>query len=93
MSKYQPDTDDVRDQYALDFDGLPYWSTNMNYAEFDRWLAAHDAEVFKRGQQTANYHHECCEAVDDARDLLFRRGMPRWLKIAKLHELLGVVAR
>lgn len=48
-SKYQPDADDVRNQYALDFDGLSYWSTNMNHAEFDRWLAEVKAEAWDEG--------------------------------------------
>jgi hypothetical protein len=63
------------------------------YAEFDRWLAAHDREVFKRGQQVFHEEHQCCAAVEEARNLLFRRGMPRWVKIAKLHELFSMVAR
>ena len=41
MSNYTPTTDEVRDAYG-------YWSDSGPHAppdEFNRWLAAHDAEV------------------------------------------------
>lgn len=44
MSDYTPTTDDVRGTYA---DGMWYVNRRMDgtLSEFDRWLAAHDAEV------------------------------------------------
>ena len=40
MSDYTPDTDEVRSGYQ--------WDNEYRGPEFDRWLAAHDAEVAAR---------------------------------------------
>lgn len=44
MSEYTPTTDAVRQAYAQRYvEQVEY--TTVGYSEFDRWLAAHDAEV------------------------------------------------
>ena len=51
MSKYTPTTEDVRDflrqQAAVGF------IADERVEQFDRWLAAHDAEVHQRGREAA----------------------------------------
>ena len=51
MSKYTPTTEDVRDflrqQAAVGF------IADERVEQFDRWLAAHDAEVYQRGREDA----------------------------------------
>jgi hypothetical protein len=98
MSEYTPDTASLRYAWRKHRDQVAAKGNMSAYsAEFDRWLAAHDAgvkaEAFKRGQQVLHEDHQCCAAAEEARNLLFRRGMPRWVKIAKLHELFSVVPR
>lgn len=53
MTKYTPSTEEIRDRW-MDFDGGP---DPEDAAEFDRWLAAHDAEVRAEAlsDQTDNY--------------------------------------
>ena len=45
MSKYAPTTGEVRRRYAYARSGKPGHKNQGAVAEFDRWLAAHDAEV------------------------------------------------
>ena len=51
MSKYTPTTEDVRDflrqQAAVGF------IADERVEQFDRWLAAHDAEVYQRARKDA----------------------------------------
>lgn len=42
MSDYTPTTETVRERFA---DGFPRFGYSQALADFDRWLAAHDAEV------------------------------------------------
>lgn len=44
MSDYTPTTEEIRERW-MNFDGGPDVS---DAAEFDRWLAAHDAEVLRK---------------------------------------------
>ena len=39
IAAYIPTTDEVRERYSTDDDGNEYWSTQLDRAEFDRWLA------------------------------------------------------
>ena len=58
MSDYTPTTEQVRDAVAYDGD---FYESNGDWivlrddiaACFDRWLAAHDAEVHQRGREAA----------------------------------------
>lgn len=45
MSDYTPSTDGVRRSYAYVRSSKPDHKNQSAIAEFDRWLAAHDAEV------------------------------------------------
>ena len=54
MSKYTPSLDEARDRYADARVGVGEWTrfdeavrraVEDAYAEFDRWIAAHDAKV------------------------------------------------
>ena len=52
MSDYTPTTEEIQSRYvyAADFtvnEEMDAWG------EFDRWLAAHDAEVYQRGREDA----------------------------------------
>lgn len=56
MSDYTPDLEDVRDFYRDGRDGMAsadFLNGEHPFAEFDRWLAAHDAEVYRRGREDA----------------------------------------
>jgi hypothetical protein len=52
MAEYTPTTDEVADAWASRYDGEHTGATGSEYrdyeAEFDRWLATHDAEVEDR---------------------------------------------
>lgn len=61
MSDYTPDTDDVRDifaKYAEEHHG-----EQDGDAEFDRWLAAHDAEI--RAESDARFAHWTNHAISE----------------------------
>ena len=84
MSDYTPTTEQVRDAVAYDGD---FYESNGDWivlrddiaACFDRWLAAHDAEVHQRGREAA------AEAVEDAlRDYVYGEdfGPPEFRLIA-----------
>ena len=45
MSDYTPTTDEVRDRYAWGRSDVGYVSYDEAEAEFNQWLAAHDAKV------------------------------------------------
>lgn len=45
MSNHTPTTEEVREAYSTDVEGKDDWSSKMSRAEFDRWLAAHDAAL------------------------------------------------
>ena len=45
MSDYTPTTDEVRDRYAWGRSDVGYVSYDEAEAEFDQWLAEHDAKV------------------------------------------------
>lgn len=54
MSDYTPTTHEVGFRYALGCDTvLPQTNRELRLAESDRWLAAHDAEVYQRGRKDA----------------------------------------
>ena len=62
MSEYVPTADDVRDRYADARVGVGEWTrfdesvkraVEDAYAEFDAWLAAHDAEVAAKALEEA----------------------------------------
>ena len=52
MSDYAPTTGEVRRRYAYARSGKPGHKNQGAVAEFDRWLAAHDAE--KRAEWEAS---------------------------------------
>ena len=66
MSDYTPTTEEVRDAVAYDGD---FYESNGDWivlrddiaACFDRWLAAHDAEVYQRGREDEG--REIAEAI------------------------------
>ena len=45
MSDYTPSTDEVRDRYAWGRSDVGYVSYDEAEAEFNQWLAEHDAKV------------------------------------------------
>jgi len=65
MSEYTPTTDEMRAFYTAErldgphLDGFPPPTVKHAEAEFDRWLAAHDAEV----RQEGDYHEGFKEGV------------------------------
>lgn len=52
MSDYTPTTEDIRTAWTHGYHGDNYPGAEATDAEFDRWLAAHDAEV----RQGGDYH-------------------------------------
>lgn len=68
MSDYTPMTDEVREGFALDRSG--YLSGSEGAAEFDRWLAARDAEV------RADEREKCAEAIFNEEQVAMRRPNP-----------------
>ena len=67
MSKYAPTTGEVRRRYAYARSGKPGHKNQGAVAEFDRWLAAHDAEV-------------AAKALEDAADQIDKdfQSLPSW---------------
>ena len=55
MSDYTPTTDELRDVWADRYDGENSWADSAEKAgyeaEFDRWLAQHDAEIVKATEE------------------------------------------
>jgi len=51
MSEYVPTTEEVRADYAETYEG----TNELRYARFDRWLAAHDAEVAAMALEEKGY--------------------------------------
>ncbi|MGX1932060.1 hypothetical protein [Microbacterium resistens] len=75
MSDYTPTTEEVRADYADRGGSLR--SPIQRWAEFDRWLNAHDAEVraaalAEQGTEEWEYGYELIES--DTRDVLTRSG-------------------
>ena len=53
MSDYIPTTDEVRERFSLDAKyGDPVFEDSLR-AEFDRWLAQHDAEIMQQAYSLA----------------------------------------
>lgn len=68
MSDYTPDLEDVRDFYRDGRDGMAsadFLNGEHPFAEFDRWLAAHDAEVYRRGREDAAQAVEAMSSSGD----------------------------
>ena len=51
MTDYTPTTEEVRGHFIYGVDDLSATNTEARTAEFDRWLAAHDAEVREQAAQ------------------------------------------
>lgn len=60
MSNYTPTTNEVRESYV--FYNLSELEAEVLRAEFDRWLAAHDAEV--RAEVFANMDKWISASID-----------------------------
>ena len=70
MSDYTPSTGEVRRRYAYARSDKPGHKNQSAIAEFDRWLAAHDAEVLAAAgvtQPEPEYEYSW-EGVDDEGD-------------------------
>ena len=61
MSDYTPTTDEVRDRYAWGRSDVGYVSYDEAEAEFDLWLAAHDATV--RAEERARMSQRALDPV------------------------------
>lgn len=88
MSDYAPTTEDVREDYAIgrnEVIGAGWYS--LHRAEFDRWLAAHDA--VKRAEWEAEQGWEyAIGAQSEDRPGKFWRDSD-WDTTTELHEALG----
>ena len=81
MSDYTPTTEEVRIKYRLSSGRQP-----GDFAEFDRWLAAHDAEVRAEwGAEQGDYYEGFEEGVKVGRDGLGPRPIT--------DEMLGIMAQ
>ena len=67
MSDYMPSTGEVRRRYAYARSDKPGHKNQSAIAEFDRWLAAHDAEVLAAAgvapQPEPEYEYSCVHPV------------------------------
>ena len=65
MSEYTPTTEEVRDDYILRYATESRLRHNLFGEAFDRWLAAHDAEVAAKTLEDAADH---VSGIDGRRD-------------------------
>lgn len=78
-SKYTPTTEQVREFWASDGRHQPAaksFGAQESADEFDRWLAAHDAEVAAKALEDARLERTYEQTMSKVHRALMRTGMP-----------------
>ncbi|MBZ2197252.1 DNA -binding domain-containing protein [Occultella gossypii] len=76
MSEYVPNADDVRESYAI---AQPRKHMRQSRAEFDRWLAAHDAEVAEKALREYAEAAGENESIDNWTAAEVRQDVEAWI--------------